>query len=83
MADEIAPSEEVRAAQVAAEQRGHLRRILASFIAVVLLLPLAGIGGSWAWLLIPILLVAAHALREALRLRRSVRDHGNLAQRPR
>lgn len=61
---------------VAQAQRAHLRRILVCFVVVVLTLPLAGLGGPWSWLLLPILVVAALALREAVRLRRSVRTHG-------
>ena len=57
---------------VSAEQRGHLRRILLCFLAVVILLPLSGLGDAWAWLFIPMLLVAAIGLREAVRLRRTV-----------
>ncbi len=63
-------------AEVAEEQRRHLRRIMAGFVIVVLLLPFAGIGGAWSWLLLPVIAVAALALREAIRLRRSVSRHG-------
>jgi len=53
-------------------QRRHLRRILIVFAIEVVLLPIAGLGGAWAWLLIPMLLAAAIGLREALQLRRSI-----------
>lgn len=62
---------------VALEQRQHLSRILRAFLVVVVLLPFAGLGGAWAWLLLPLVVVAALAFREAVRLRRSVRRHGN------
>lgn len=61
---------------VALEQRRHLSRILRAFLVMVVLLPLAGLGGAWSWLLLPLVVVAALALREAVRLRRSVRTHG-------
>lgn len=64
---------------VALDQRRHLSRILAAFVVVVVLLPFAGLGGGWSWLLLPLVVVAAFALREAIRLRRSVRTHGNAA----
>lgn len=54
------------------EQRRHLRRILLCFLLVVVLLPLSGLGGALAWLLVPMLAVAAIGLREAVRLRRTV-----------
>ena len=57
---------------VTAEQRRHLRRILACFLFVVILLPLSGLGDAWAWLLVPMLVVAAFGMREAVRLRRTV-----------
>ncbi len=63
-------------AEIALEQRALLRQILVAFVVVVLLLPLAGLGGALSWLLVPILVVAAFALRSAIRLRRSVRTHG-------
>lgn len=63
-------------AQVAAEQRAHLRRILAVFVLVVVVLPFAGLGGAWGWLLVPVLVLAGLALREAIQLRRSVSRHG-------
>ncbi len=62
--------------EVAAEQRRHLRRIMVGFVLVVLLLPFAGLGGAWSWLLLPILALSGLALREAIRLRRSVARHG-------
>jgi hypothetical protein len=55
------------------EQRRHLRRILVAFIAVVVLLPVVGLGGAFAWLLLPLVVIAAFALREGIRLRRSAR----------
>lgn len=61
---------------VVAQQRAHLRRIMFGFVAVVLLLPFAGLGGYWSWLLLPVVVVAALALREAIRLRRSVNRYG-------
>lgn len=64
---------------VVLDQRRHLSRILRAFVVVVVLLPLAGLGGGWSWLLLPLVVVAALALREAIRLRRSVRTHGNAA----
>lgn len=54
-------------------QRSLLRRILASFVVVVVLLPLTGLGGAWTWLLIPMLAAAAFGFVAAVRLRRSVR----------
>ncbi len=60
----------------AAQQRRHLRRILIAFFVVVVLLPIAGLGGALYWLLVPLVLVAAFALREGLRLRRLVRRDG-------
>jgi hypothetical protein len=54
------------------EQRRHLRRILACFVAVVVLLPISGLGGAAAWLLVPMLVIAALGLREAIRLRRTI-----------
>lgn len=78
MADEIAAFRPDAAHEAAhAAQRRHLRRILAAFVVVVVLLPLAGLGGALGWLLVPILLVAALALREGIRLRRSVRRYGH------
>lgn len=61
---------------VVAMQRRHLSRILIAFVVVVLLLPFAGLGGALGWLLVPVVAVAGFALREAIRLRRSVRRHG-------
>ena len=58
------------------EQRRHLRRILRAFVAVVVLLPFAGLGGVWAYLLLPLLACATFAIREAMLLRRSVRRYG-------
>lgn len=55
-----------------AEQRRHLRRILIGFFSIVVLLPLAGLGGAWSWLLLVLLVIAALSLREAIALRRSV-----------
>ena len=43
---------------------------------VVVLLPIAGIGHGFALLLVPMLLLAAWALREGILLRRSVTRHG-------
>ena len=63
-------------ADVAAQQRRHLHRIMVGFVLVVLLLPFAGLGGDWSVLLLPVLVIAALALREAVRLRRSVTRHG-------
>jgi hypothetical protein len=60
---------------VAAAQQAHLRRILWAFFVLVLLLPLTMFDGL-AWLLLPLVAVAGLALREAIRLRRSVRLHG-------
>lgn len=54
------------------EQRRHLRRILSSFVFVVVALPFALLGGRWSLLLVPLVLAAAFALREALLLRRSL-----------
>jgi hypothetical protein len=64
------------APEVAAQQRAHLRRILVCFVAIVVLLPFAGIGGAWGWLLLPVLVLAGRALREAIRLRQSESRHG-------
>jgi hypothetical protein len=58
------------------EQRRHLRRILRGFVAVVVLLPLAGLGGTWAYLLLPTIAAAVFATREAVLLRQSVRRYG-------
>ncbi len=62
--------------EVAAQQRAHLRRIMVGFVAVIVLLPLAGLGGGWSWLLLPVLAFAGLALRQAIRLRASVSRHG-------
>lgn len=70
------PSAEGSELDIALEQRGHLRRILFAFLVVVVLLPFAALGGAWSLLLIPLLLVGAFGLREALALRRSVQRHG-------
>lgn len=63
-------------AEVASAQRRHLRRIMVGFVVVVLLLPIASIGGALAWLFLPLLAAASLSLREAIQLRRSVRQHG-------
>jgi len=63
---------------VAAAQRQHLRRILAAFAVVVVLLPIAGFGGALGWLILPMLAAAAFALREAIGLRRSVNRSGRV-----
>jgi fatty acid desaturase len=55
------------------EQRRHLRRILVAFVIVVLLMPVTIFGGAWWFVLVPMVLVAAFALREGIRLRRTVR----------
>lgn len=73
MSDPATPQVDV---DVAKAQSAHLRRIMLAFFAVVVLLPLAGLGGALGWLLVPLLLVASFAVREAVRLRRSVRRHG-------
>lgn len=80
MSDEVPEPHEVEAFVAAhAAQRGHLRRILLAFLVVVVLLPVVGLGGTLAWLLLlPMLGVAAFGLREAIRLRRSVLRYGNL-----
>ena len=67
-------------AAIAVEQRLRLRRILIAFVAIGVLLPIAGIGDAFAWLLVPMLVLAAWALREGILLRRSVNRHG--VQRP-
>jgi hypothetical protein len=61
---------------IAQAQHAHLRRILWSFVALVVLLPVTMLGGAMTWLLLPLVAVAGLALREAIRLRRSVRLHG-------
>jgi hypothetical protein len=61
---------------VALEQRRHLRRILRGFVALIVLLPFAGLGGAWAYLILPALAAAFFASREAMLLRRSVRRYG-------
>ncbi|MCW2960310.1 MAG: hypothetical protein JWM25_1209 [Thermoleophilia bacterium] len=58
---------------ISPQQRSFLRRILVSFVVVVVLLPLTGLGDAWTWLLIPMLGAAAFGLVSAVRLRRSVR----------
>ena len=55
-------------------QQRHLRRILWSFLIVVVLIPPLGLGGTWSWLLVPLLLVAVFAAREAWQLRRTLRQ---------
>ncbi|MCW2925332.1 MAG: hypothetical protein JWM98_2736 [Thermoleophilia bacterium] len=50
-----------------------MRRVLAAFAVVVVLLPVAALGGAWTLVLVPLVLSSAVALREALRLRRSAR----------
>lgn len=69
-------------ASIAEEQGAHLRRILVGFAIVVVLLPLAGLGNAFGWLLLPLLAVGAWTFREGMRLRRSVRRHGAM-RRPR
>ena len=64
--------------ELARVQRGHLRRILAAFAAIVVTLPIAALGGQLYWLLAPMLIVAALALREAMRLRRSIHASGRV-----
>lgn len=60
------------------EQQRYLRRILVAFFVVVVLLPLVGLGGTLgAVLLLPALVAAGFAARDAYRLRRSVRRHGD------
>lgn len=60
------------------EQQRYLRRILVAFFVVVVLLPLVGLGGTiGAILLLPAMLAAGFAARDAYRLRRSVRRHGD------
>ena len=54
------------------EQRRHLRRILATFVVVVVALPFVALGGAWSWVLVALLLVAAVGVREAVLLRRTV-----------
>lgn len=84
MSDEASSPEELpdeliglEASLAHAAQRVHLRRILISFGIVVVLMPLVGMGGALAWLLlVPMLVVAALGLREAIRLRRSVIRYG-------
>lgn len=78
MSDEQAEADQVAAAH--AEQRTHLRRILVCFAVVVVLLPLAGLGDTLGLLLLPMLAVAAYGLREAVRLRRSVRRYGPITR---
>ncbi|MCB0880450.1 MAG: hypothetical protein KDC46_15885 [Thermoleophilia bacterium] len=66
---------------VALDQQRHLRRILRAFFAVIVLLPIAGIGGAWAIALVPALMIAVFAVREAVQLRRSVRRYGAVRER--
>jgi hypothetical protein len=62
----------------ALEQQRYLRRILAGFAIVVVLLPIVGLGGTvGATALLPAVLVSLLATRDAVRLRRSVRRHGH------
>jgi hypothetical protein len=63
-------------ATVADTQRRHLRRIMWCFLIVVIALPIAGLGGTWTYLLLPLVAVSALALREGMALRQSVRRHG-------
>ena len=74
MSDELPPTSEPPE-EVVLEQRAHLRRILIAFVVIILVMPVAAIGG-FGWLILPLLLVAAHACREAVRLRRLVRTFG-------
>lgn len=78
--DDLVEPEEAQAVSAAyTAQRAHLRRILVAFVLVVVLLPLAGLGGTLTWLLLlPMLAAAALGLREAILLRRSVQRYGNL-----
>ena len=62
--------------EVAAQQRRHLHRIMLGFVVVVVLLPIASVGGGLAVLFLPLLAAASLALREAIQLRASVRRHG-------
>lgn len=52
----------------------HLRRILGCFVVLVVGVPVIGLGGAWSLLLVPLLGVAAVALREAVLLRRARPD---------
>lgn len=72
MSDDADQRPPVNPRPVSAQQRRHLRRILLCFLAVVVLLPLSGLGGRWAWLVIPMLAIAGLGLREAVRLRRTI-----------
>lgn len=76
MIEDLPPTDPERAALLAT-QRGHLRRILQCFVAVIVLLPLVGLGGAWSLLLVPLLALGWVGMLEALRLRRSVRLHGD------
>ena len=71
-----AEADEDHFAAIRARQNAHLRRILLTFLIVVALLPLVALGEAWSMLLVPLLVAAAVGLREAIRLRRSVRAHG-------
>lgn len=63
------------------EQRRHLRRIMYGFLVLVILMPLAGLGGAWSLLILPALAAAGFATREAVLLRRSVRRYGVVRER--
>ncbi|MCW2949156.1 MAG: hypothetical protein JWN41_169 [Thermoleophilia bacterium] len=54
-------------------QRRRIRRIWSAFAVIVVLLPLVALGGAWAFVLVPLLLVALLAMREARALRRTPR----------
>jgi hypothetical protein len=71
VADPLTDDDHVR------RQRRHLRRILLAFVVVVVAMPLGAVGGAWALALVPALVAAALAVREAVLLRRSVRRHGD------
>lgn len=59
-------------------QHRELRRILAAFIVVIILMPIVALGGKAGMiLLLPLLATAAFAARSAIRLRRSVRAQGD------
>ena len=50
-------------------------------LTIGVLLPIAGIGGAWAIALVPALMIAVFAVREAVQLRRSVRRYGAVRER--